>query len=234
MFGWFHRKKTRDQEIDEELNYHLDLLVRERLEAGDSPTQAKLSARKRLGNKTFDESTPDLVVRASGDPAALAGTLRKTVRTLDRTTILSSVSTVEQQLAEQLSPRRFETWLLSLFSLVALALASLGIYGVIHYGVTQRTNEIGIRMALGAMPSDIQHLVIGEGLFLGAIGLGFGLAGAFGLTRFLSSLLYGVKSSDPLTFICVSVLLLSMAVVASSVPARRAARLDPMSALRQE
>ncbi len=179
-------------------------------------------------------STPDLVVRTSGDPTSVAGTLRNVLRSLDHTAILSGVSTVEQELAEQLSPRRFETWLVSLFSLIALILASVGVYGVIHYGVTQRTGEIGIRMALGARSGDIQLLIIYEGLRLAVIGLGVGLVLAFGLNRFLAGLLFDVKPSDPLTFSLVSVLLLSMAVLASSVPAKRAAAVDPLVALRQE
>ncbi len=156
------------------------------------------------------------------------------VRSLDHTAILSAVSTVEQELEEQLSPRRFETWLVGLFSLIALILASVGIYGVIHYGVTQRTGEIGIRMALGARSCDIQRLIISEGVRLAAIGLGAGLVLALGLDRLLVGLLYGVEPSDPMTFSLVSLLLLSMAILASSVPARRAAAVGPLVALRQE
>jgi putative ABC transport system permease protein len=180
------------------------------------------------------ESTPDLVVRTSGDPNALAGTLRGALRSLDQIAILSAVSTVEQELTEQLAPRNFETWLVGVFSLLALILASVGIYGVIHYSVTQRIGEIGIRMALGAHSRSIQRLVLSEALHLAAVGLGFGLLGSFALNRLLASLLYGVGPADPLTFICVSTLLLLTAILASFVPARRAAAVDPLTALRQE
>jgi putative ABC transport system permease protein len=117
---------------------------------------------------------------------------------------------------------------------MALLLATIGIYGIIHYSASQRTAEIGLRMAFGAMPHEIQHLVIREGLLLGATGLALGIAGALTLTRFLSNLLYGVKPSDPLTFITVSILLLGVAVFASFIPARRAAHMDPLAALRDE
>jgi predicted permease len=181
-----------------------------------------------------NEPTPDLVVRTSGDPASLMNAVREAIRNLDETVVISKTSTVQQELADQLSPRRFETWLLSLFSAIALLLASIGIYGIIHYSASQRTAEIGIRMALGAMPREIQHLVVGEGLLLGAIGLALGIAGALALTRFLSNLLYGVTPSDPLTFISVSILLLGVAFLASLIPARRASRIDPLVALRDE
>jgi predicted permease len=181
-----------------------------------------------------NEPTPDLVVRTSGDPASLMNAVREAIRNLDETVVISKTSTVQQELADQLSPRRFETWLLSLFAAIALLLASIGIYGIIHYSASQRTAEIGIRMALGAMPREIQHLVVGEGLLLGAIGLALGIAGALALTRFLSNLLYGVTPSDPLTFISVSILLLGVAFLASLIPARRASRIDPLVALRDE
>jgi predicted permease len=180
------------------------------------------------------ESTPDLVVRARGNPSAVAGALRKTVRSVDAAAVSSKVSTVEQQLAGQLSSRRFEAFLVTLFSALALLLAGTGVYGIIQYGVSRRISEIGIRMALGAMPADIQRLVISEGLSVGIIGMALGAAGALVLTRFLSSLLFGVRPSDPLTFTGASVLLFSVAALASSMPARRASRIDPMVALRYE
>ncbi len=184
--------------------------------------------------KQSDQSTPDLVVRTTGDPQALAATLRQVVRGLDQTAILSSVMTLEQQLAEQLSPRRFQTGLLALFSLIALVLASVGIYGVMHYSVAQRTHEIGIRMALGARPSDVLRMVIRQGLTLALAGLALGLAGAWWLTRILSNLLYGVTPADPPTFFSVSFLLTAVAALASSIPAWRAAKVDPLQALRHD
>jgi predicted permease len=180
------------------------------------------------------DMTPDLVVRTIGSPRALAGSLRSVVRTLDRTAILSPVTTLKQQLSEQLSPRRFQTWLLSLFSLIALLLSALGIYGVMHYSVAQRTHEMGIRMALGAQKSDVLQLVVGQGMILAVVGEGIGIIGALGITRFMSSLLYGVKPTDPVTFVAVSLLLLGVALLACYIPARRATKVDPMVALRHE
>jgi putative ABC transport system permease protein len=184
--------------------------------------------------KQSGEATPDLVVRTTGDPKALAATLRQVVRSLDQTAILSPVTTLEQQLAEQLSPRRFQTGLLGLFSLIALVLASVGIYGVMHYSVAQRTHEIGIRMALGARSGDVLRMVIGQGLTLTLTGLAVGLAGAWWLMQILSTLLYGVTSTDPPTFLSVSFLLTAVATLASSIPAWRAAKVDPLQALRHD
>jgi predicted permease len=184
--------------------------------------------------KQSGEATPDLVVRTSGDPKALAATLRNVVRGLDRTAILSPVTTLEQQLAEQLSPRRFQTSLLGLFSLIALVLASVGIYGVMHYSVAQRTHEIGIRMALGARPGDVLRMVIRQGLTLAIAGLAVGLAGACWLTGVLSNLLYAVSPADPPTFLSVSFLLTAVAALASAIPAWRAAKVDPLLALRHD
>jgi predicted permease len=176
----------------------------------------------------------DLVVRTAGDPKTLPATLRSVVRGLDRTAILSPVRTVEQELSDQLAPRRFQTWLLSLFSLMAVVLASVGIYGVMHYSVAQRTHEIGIRMALGARPGNVVRMVIGQGISLAVIGLAAGLVGAWWLTRLVSNLLFGVTATDPVTFGAVAILLTVVAILASSIPALRAARVDPLSALRCE
>jgi predicted permease len=179
-------------------------------------------------------NTPDLVVRTAGDPKELAGTLRKTVRSLDESAILSRETTVEQELSDQLSPRRFQMSLLGLFASIALVLASVGMYGVMHYSVAHRTHEIGVRMALGAQPADVLRMVTGRGVSLAAVGLGVGLLGAWWLTRFMSSLLYDVKPSDPVTFSIVSILLIAVAALASLIPAWRAIKLDPLSALRFE
>ena len=184
--------------------------------------------------KQSGDATPDLVVRTQGDPTAFAATLRNVVRNLDRTAILSPVTTLEQQLSDQLAPRRFQTWLLALFSLMAVVLASVGIYGVMHYSVAQRTHEIGLRMALGARPGNVVRMVIGQGIALAAMGLAAGLIGAWWLTRLLASLLFGVTATDPLTFGAVGILLMIVAIVASAIPALRAARVDPLAALRCE
>ncbi|MBV9307743.1 MAG: ABC transporter permease [Acidobacteriaceae bacterium] len=179
-------------------------------------------------------ATPDLVVRTAKDPKALAPTLRNVIRSLNGSAILSAVTTVEQGLSDQLSPRRFQTSLVGLFASIALVLASVGLYGVMHYSVVQRTHEIGVRMALGAQPSDVLFMVIGRGILLGAAGLALGLPGAWWLTKLISGLLYSVKPSDPGTFVAVSSLLMIVAALASAIPAWRAIKLDPLSALRFE
>jgi putative ABC transport system permease protein len=179
-------------------------------------------------------ATPDLVVRAAGDPREIAATLHRAIRDAAPAAILSNITTVDRQLSQQLAPRRFQTSLLGLFSLLALLLASVGVYGLMHYSVAQRTREIGIRMALGAKPRSILTMVVRQGLVLVSLGLGAGLALASVAARLLSRLLYGVNPFDPLTLASVFILLLGVALVASIVPARRAASTDPMIALRSE
>jgi predicted permease len=179
-------------------------------------------------------TTPDLVVSTAGDPKALAPTLRSVVRSLDESAILSGGTTLEQGLSDQLSPRRFQMSLLGLFAVIALMLASVGLYGVMHYSVAQRTHEIGVRMALGAQPVDLLRMVIGRGVLLGAFGLAVGLSVGWWLTRLISGLLYSVEPSDPQTFAAVSTLLIAVAALASVIPAWRAIKLDPLSALRFE
>jgi predicted permease len=181
-----------------------------------------------------DNSTPDLVVRTVGDPKTLASTLRDAVRSLDESAILYGPVTLEDQLSDQLSPRRFQMSLVSLFALVALVLACVGMYGIMHYSVLQRTHEIGVRMALGARAADLLRMVIGRATLLASVGLVIGLSGAWWLTRMISSLLYGVKPSDPLTLGAVSILIIAVAALASLIPAWRATRMDPLSALRVE
>jgi predicted permease len=181
-----------------------------------------------------DNPTPDIVVRAAGIPDAIASELRSVVRAEAPTAILSGVTTVQQQLLQQLAPRRFQTFLLGIFSLLALVLATIGIYGLIHYSVVQRTQEIGIRMALGAQRVDILLTVITQGLLLAGIGLGIGLLLDWVSTRLLSRLLYGVAPSDPVTLSTVSLLLIGAALLASLIPALRAVRVDPMQTLRSE
>ena len=141
---------------------------------------------------------------------------------------------MDQQLDEQLSPRRFQTWLLSVFSLLALALASVGIYGVMHYSVAQRTRELGIRIALGAEPGNIWSMILREGLKMLAPGLIAGLLLAHWLTAVLSGVLFGVKVTDPFTYLTVAFVLSAFAIVAIWTPAHRAATVDPLDALHQE
>lgn len=176
----------------------------------------------------------DLAVLARGKPATLAATLRNQLRALDPAVPLTKVRTMDEILGSSVSPRRFNTLLLIAFAAVALLLASIGLYGVISYSVSQRTHEIGIRMALGAQKRDVLRLVVGQGIVLALVGVGVGVALALGLTRFLSSQLYGVKPGDPITFIVVSLVLIAVALLACYIPARRAARVDPVVALRHE
>ena len=178
--------------------------------------------------------TADLAVRVAGSAGAVARPLRATIREIDQAAVLSSVTTLETELSDQLSPRRFQTLLLSLFSLVALLLAGVGIYGVLQYSVTRRTHEIGIRIALGAHPHEVVQLVVKDGAKFAVVGLLIGVIGAAAITQFVKSLLFGVASTDPVTFIGVAILLMAAALLACYVPARRAARVDPIVALRYE
>jgi predicted permease len=186
------------------------------------------------GQDLDGDRTADLVVRTTGNSRGAAAALRQAVRELSSTAILSNVSTMEEQLAEQLSPRRFQTSLLSLFSVIAMVLAAVGIFGLMHYSVAQRTHEIGIRAALGAQPQDVLRLVLGGATKLAFWGIAIGMSTALALTRFMASLLFGVGPTDAGTFVAVPLLLALVALFASYIPARRAMRVEPMVALRHE
>jgi ABC-type antimicrobial peptide transport system permease subunit len=175
----------------------------------------------------------DLVIRTSSDnPLAMAGALRAAVRRVEKNAPIYGVAPLEEQLGSYLAQRRFQTSLLTGFSLVALLMAVVGIYGLIQYSIATRTQEIGLRMAIGAQPGDIFRMMIGEGLRLSLTGLAVGLMGAWWLGSVVSTLLFGVTASDPLTFTAVSLLLTAVATAACYFPARRAMRVDPIVALR--
>jgi putative ABC transport system permease protein len=174
-----------------------------------------------------------LFVRTSSDdPLAMAGALRAAVGRVEKNAAISGVAPLEQQLGSYLTQRRFQTSLLTGFSVVALLMAAVGIYGLIQYSIATRTREIGLRMAIGARPGDIFRMIISEGLMLSLTGVVLGLVGAWWLGRAGSSLLFGVTASDPLTFTTVSLLLTAVALAACYFPARRAMRVDPIRALR--
>jgi putative ABC transport system permease protein len=175
-----------------------------------------------------------LVARATGDPMSLASAVRNEVRAVDKDQPVTSIRTMESVVAGSVAQHRFRTLLLGLFGAIALLLAAVGIYGVISYAVTQRTQEIGIRIALGAQPRDVLRLVVRQGMWPALAGLGAGLIGAFGLTRLMKDMLFVVRADDPVTFALVTVLLAAVALLACYIPARRATRVDPMEALRCE
>jgi putative ABC transport system permease protein len=177
---------------------------------------------------------PVVVIRTTGDPQRLISIARAKVRELDRDVPISNVNTMEQLVAQSVAQRRFGMFLVGIFAVLALVLAVVGIYGVVSYSVTQRTNEIGVRMALGASASDVLKMVLKNGMTLALIGVGIGLAGAFAMTRLLAAMLFDVRPTDIATFAIVSVGLILVALLACYVPARRAMKVDPLVALRYE
>ncbi len=176
----------------------------------------------------------ELVIRARPDPLALLGSIRDIVRSMDRNRVITSATTLDQWLSDASVGRRFQTRLLALFAALALTLAAIGIYGVMHYSVTQRTHEIGIRIALGARSPDVLRLVVGQGIKLALIGLAFGLLAAFWLTGLMGRLLFGVSATDPATFVAAPLLLAGVALLSCWLPARRATKVDPLVALKYE
>ncbi len=180
------------------------------------------------------EGVNHLAIRTSLEPLSLLAAIRRDVNSLDSGVAVYDPRTMEQVIGDSMRQTALQTFLLGLFAALALFLAATGIYGVMAYLVTRRTREFGVRMALGAERGNILRMVIGSGIKLALIGVAIGIAGALALTRFLASLLYGVKPADPLTFIAVSFVLIAVALLACYVPARRAAKVDPMVALRNE
>jgi len=175
-----------------------------------------------------------MVVRTTTEPQSALAAIRREVQQLDATLPIYNVKTMVEHMALSLFPARVAATLLGSFGVLALLLAAIGIFGVMSYAVTQRTREIGIRMALGANAAGVFRLIVGRGLTLMVIGLGIGLALAVAGTRLLATLLFGVSATDPLTFVVIALLLMFVALLACWIPARRATKVDPMVALRAE
>jgi len=175
-----------------------------------------------------------LAIRTEGAPALIAAEVRRAVAEVDRNEPLSDFLTMQEHISNSMAPSRFRTVLLSVFASLALTLAVVGLYGVMSYTVSRRTHEIGVRMAMGARREDVLRLVVGQGFKLTMVAVGIGIIGALALVRFLSSLLYGVRPLDPLTFVAAALALTAAALLATYLPARRATKVDPMVALRYE
>ena len=175
-----------------------------------------------------------LAVRATTEPSGMIAAVRDEIRNLDRNVPLADVKTLETVAARAVAGRRFTFWLVGCFAATALALAAIGIYGVLSYLVAQRTREIGVRMALGAQARDVIRLTLKQGMRPTLIGVALGLSGAFALTRLMSSLLFGVSATDSETFIASPILLVLVALLPCCLVARRATKVDPMVALRSE
>jgi putative ABC transport system permease protein len=175
-----------------------------------------------------------LLVRTPVDPLSLAPGIRAAVSAIDPAVPVSEIRSMTQVRGASVSTERFRMLVLAMFALLALTLAAIGVYGVISYGVVQRSREIGIRMALGARRPEILRLVVGDGMLTVGIGIGIGVIAAAGLSRFLESLLYAVRPGDPATFVAIAVLIAAVAIAACILPARRAMRVDPARTLRSE
>jgi predicted permease len=200
----------------------------------EAPAKAEMFFPYQQMPDTFWNSPRDLTVRTSGDPLSVAAAVRQSVWSVDRSQPVSNIRTMDEVLGEEVAQRRIGMTLLAAFAALALLLASLGIYGVLSYAVAQRTQEIGIRMALGADRKDVLRMVVADGIRLAAAGIAIGLGVSFALTRLMAGLLFGVSASDPRTLGAVTLLLIAVVLVACYVPARRAAKVDPMIALRCE
>jgi putative ABC transport system permease protein len=175
-----------------------------------------------------------LVVRTNQEPSKMTSAVREQVAALDRGVPVYQIATIDQLLSRSVAPQRFDLFLLVLFAALAVGLAAVGVYGVLAFSVSQRTHEIGIRLALGAHPRDVLRLIIQQAMKLVCAGIVLGMAGAVALTRLMSSLLYGVSPTDPVAFLAAALLLMTAAMIACYVPARRAMRVDPIVALRSE
>jgi predicted permease len=200
--------------------------------------QDALDADSRMAYYRYHGQSPsramNVVLRGAGDPANLTAAVTKEIRTLDGDLPIYKIKTMSDRVADSLAERRFSMLLLTLFAVLALCLAAIGIYGVMAGLVSQGTRELGIRLALGASPRDVLMMVVRQGMTVALVGLLLGAAGAFALTRFMRALLFGVHATDPATYLAIAGVLLAVAALACVVPARRAARIDPMLSLRAE
>jgi len=175
-----------------------------------------------------------VAVRSDRNTSTLADQVKKQIWSVDKQIPVTKLRTMTDVMGTSLAAQRFNMTLMGIFAGVALALAAVGIYGVISYSVTQRTHEIGIRMALGAETRDVLRIVLGQGLLLAGAGVGIGIGAAFALTWVMSSLLFGVSATDPVIFVSIPLILTGVAIGATFIPARRATNVDPMIALRYE
>jgi putative ABC transport system permease protein len=187
-----------------------------------------------LSHVQVPQRSLSLVARSSADPLLLVPSIRGIVSAIDKDQPLFNVETMEQVLGNSVAQQRLNMLLMSIFAGVALVLAGVGIYGVMSYSVKQRTHEIGVRMALGARVGTVLKLVVGQGMALAGLGILVGLLAAFGLARLMTGLLYGVSAFDPTTFIAIPIVIAVVALMACFIPARRAAKIDPISALHCE
>jgi len=175
-----------------------------------------------------------LQARTVGEPLSMAAAMRAAVRETDPRVLINEISTINGQIDVALSQPRMAATFSGLLAILAMALAAMGLSGVIAYSVLRRTREIGVRLALGARPQDVLRLVVKQGMTLAIVGVAFGLIASVALTRLMKTLLFGVTATDPLTLVAVAISLMSVALLASWIPARRAAKVDPMAALRRE
>jgi len=210
--------------------------VKSHLDRPAKPTTFIPAAQAKFGTSNLFEGwfPRSIVVRTTGDPLQLSRALREAVAATDSLVPTGAIRSMDQVLSHSLALQGFMMMLLSIFGGLALVLASVGIYGVIAFAVSQRTREIGVRMALGARPVDVLRMVLGEGMTLVAVGVVLGVAAALMLTRLLKGMVYGVQVRDPLIFVTVNLLLVTVSLVACCIPARRATRVDPLVALRYE
>jgi len=210
--------------------------VKSHVDQPAEPTTFVPAAQAKLGTSNLFEGwfPRSIVVRTKGDPLLLNRALREAVAATDPLVPIGAIRSMDQVLSRSLALRSFMMMLLSIFGALALVLAAVGIYGVIAFAVSQRTREIGVRMALGARPADVLRMVLREGMTLVAAGVALGIVASLMLTRLLEGMVYGVKVRDPLIFAVVNLLLVAVSLAACYIPARRATRVDPLEALRYE